>query len=357
MALIRKKGSEIFYVDFRDQDGRRHRISTGTSNRRVARQIETKTKADVASGKFLGVLRGQLTLRTTLERYINWLDRTGRRTERATHASKHLLRLLPADARATSLDVRSLDAYQCKRLTVARPATVRKELSVLRAALNRGVRVGELQYNPIAGKLPRIKTTPRTRVLSDTEIDALFDAAKNRRRYVLAALALMVGAGLRRGEALGLLWQDVDLEAGSIVVKASKTQTVRTVPLADWVRHALETMPKNGKTVVAKRSGKPLHCIRGSFKEVCKEAGIQGVTLHDLRRSYATRLAQSGCSPWIIKEVLGHSQLRTSELYVHISDKAIKDAISAACPAPPTLDLGSDATQEKEAVRQSCGHK
>ena len=339
MALLKTRKSPYWYVDFRDALGRRHRISTGTDNKRVAQQIETKIKADVASGKFLGVRRGTLLLKDALERYVAWQKAIGKRYERSNIAARNILTIIDGNTPVAKLGLGDVERLKRERLKQVSPATVQRELNVLQAALNRAVEKDEVKSNPLRGRIRRFKLQSRKRILSDDEVDRLFCEASNGPRYLLVALSLMLGCGLRRGEALSLTWQDVDLAAGSITVQAKKTKTTRVVPLPDWVKEILASSKRAlkrspGRTVVAKEDGSPIASIRRSFASCLKRAKIKGIVLHDLRRTYATRMAKAGASPWVIQRLLGHSALETSQIYVAISDAAMRRAVAESCPAP-----------------------
>jgi len=340
MALIKRDGSPFWYVDFRDQSGRRHRISTGTSSRRVASQVETRLKSDVASRKFLGVSRGQLTLATVLQRYVEWQRVVGKRWDRSDLAMRNILKVMSANTSVRKLTVVDVDRYKQERLQYVKPGTVQREMNVLIGALNRAVVRGELNVNPLAGRVKQMRIAPRNRVLSDNEVDRLMAEARKGPSYLLPTLALMLGAGLRRGEALGLLWQDVDLDTGAIIVHAQKTKKTRIVPLASWVQEILKATPRVGATVIATTEGRTIESVKRSFRSCCKRAGVEGVVLHDLRRTFGTRMARAGASPWIIQALLGHRSLRTTQVYVSISDSAMRRAVYEACPAPDGLGVG-----------------
>ncbi|HUT03797.1 MAG TPA: site-specific integrase [bacterium] len=354
MAIIKRTGSDIFYVDFRDQGGCRHRISTGTRSRRVALQIEAKLKSDAVSGKFFGPSRGQLRLATVLQRYVDWQKTMGKRWGRSDLAMRNILRVLNGSISAGRLTVIDVDRYKRERLQSVKPGTLQRELTVLIAALNRAVERGELSVNPLAGRVKQMMVAPRNRVLGDSEVNRLLAEAQNGPNYLLPALALMVGAGCRRGEALGLLWQDIDLDSGSIIIHAEKTKKSRVVPLAGWLQDILKAVPRVGATVIATNEGQAIESIKRSFHSCCERARIEHVVLHDLRRTFGTRMARAGASPWIIQSLLGHQSLRTTQMYVSISDSAMRRAVFEACPAPDGLGLGQDDESNRMHI---SGHK
>jgi integrase len=171
--------------------------------------------------------------------------------------------------------------------------------------------------------------------------------ARQDRLYAVWAVAL--AAGLRKGEALALRWQDVDLEAGTLRVSQtvqrvagklvfSEPKTARsrrTVPLSPVAVTALRahramqaterlragTLWHDSGLVFTTTVGTaldPRHLNR-LFDDLCRRANIRRVRVHDLRHTCASLLLAQGVEPKVIMETLGHSQISTTmDLYAHV---------------------------------------
>jgi integrase len=164
-----------------------------------------------------------------------------------------------------------------------------------------------------------------------------------------ALYVLAVTAGLRIGELLGLKWEDIDLDAGTLRVRRTKSQA-RTGPTF--------TAPKNGKgrsirltgravealkthkaaqnierlkvggfwqdndLIFCTTAGKPLdfrNVAKTSFKPLLKKAGLPDIRFHDLRHTCATLLLSRGHHPKLVQELLGHSSVAlTLDRYSHV---------------------------------------
>ena len=145
-------------------------------------------------------------------------------------------------------------------------------------------------------------------------------------------------SGLRRSELLGLRWRDVDWQAQRIRVRnayvlgehsregKSDRSTRRSVPMAD--RLASELRRWSHRTVfdadddlvfAHPLTGTPLDGTKVSkrFKAACRAAGVRVVRFHDLRHTFATRLAASGQPLRTIQEFLGHADAKTTQIYAH----------------------------------------
>jgi len=127
------------------------------------------------------------------------------------------------------------------------------------------------------------------------------------RPEISAALLLALWTGQRQGDLLKAAWTNYD--GAALRVKQGKTKARVAVPLAMSIRTMLEGMPKKAVTILTNTRGKPWTSdgFRTSWGKACKEAGIVGLTFHDLRGTAVTRLALSGCSTAQIASITGHS--------------------------------------------------
>ena len=251
------------------------------------------------------------------------------------------------------------------RGTLYSARTVQLAHAVLRRALNDAVRDELLPRNVAllvrAGKVVSPPVTP----LRPEELAALLAAAPDDRLYAL--WLLLVALGLRRGEALGLHWDDIDLDARTLAVRRSlqrrrtaeitpsgrrrghlvevETKTaasVRTVALPGIVVEALaahrvaqdlerEAAPVwvNPALVFTTHLGTWLdpRNVYGFWHALCDKAGVRQCRPHDLRHTAASVLLLQGTEMRTVMEVLGHSRMATtSDLYTHVLAEVKADA-------------------------------
>jgi len=156
---------------------------------------------------------------------------------------------------------------------------------------------------------------------------------------VLRVLVLTAAmSGLRRSELLGLRWRDVDWQAQRLRVRntyvlgehsaegKSDLSTRRSVPMADRLARALDAWSQRTSfrhdddlVFAHPQTGNPLDGSKVSkrFKAACRAAGVREVRFHDLRHTFATRLAASGQPLRTIQEFLGHADAKTTQIYAH----------------------------------------
>ena len=142
--------------------------------------------------------------------------------------------------------------------------------------------------------------------------------------HAAAAIRLLVLTGCRRNEVLGLRWEDLDFEAGEMRLADSKTgaRVVPLPPAAVRVLTGLSQVPGNPWVFPGRKKGDRQHNINDSWDRVRERAGLDGVRLHDLRHSFASRalaLGESLSSPRAPKTPPSPQGLRPSLLSTVIS--------------------------------------
>lgn len=227
------------------------------------------------------------------------------------------------------------------------PRTVRYIHTTLHKALEAAVMDGLIPRNVASTVKAPCPRGPEIRPLSQEQARKFLEVAREDRFYALYVLALH--CGLREGELLGLKWEDVDLEGGTLQVRRTLSET-RT-------GHKFE-LPKNGKGRSIKLSRRAVEALRshrrrqneerlrvGSlwqdndlvfptttgttmratnllgrhFKPLLEKAGLPAVRLHDLRHTCATILLVAGKHPKYVQELLGHASISiTLDIYSHV---------------------------------------
>lgn len=227
------------------------------------------------------------------------------------------------------------------------PRSVRLAHLVLKMALARAVEWRILMMSPAAVRLslPRREEKPMSTWSAEEAKRFLGSAEKD----VLGPLwTLLLATGLRRGEALGLQWEDVDMAGRRLAVvrtlvavggkpTASEPKTPaarRSVPLSAPAHEALDA--QMGRQVTARlgaeeawnesgmvftsASGAPLdpNNVRHALARACSVAGVQPIRIHDMRHTFASLALEAGVPLKVVQEILGHSGISiTSDVYQH----------------------------------------
>lgn len=165
------------------------------------------------------------------------------------------------------------------------------------------------------------------KVLSKTEVKRIFDVTKNLKHKCI--LMLLYSAGLRRSELLNLDPTDIDSKRMIIRINGSKGKKDRISLLSDNLLNLLRQYYKEyrpQKYLFEGQNGGKYSptSVANILKNVAIKAGIRkNVTPHMLRHSFATHLLEQGTDLRYIQELLGHNSSKTTEIYTHVSKKAI----------------------------------
>jgi site-specific recombinase XerD len=183
-------------------------------------------------------------------------------------------------------------------------------------------------------RLPSLKKDAKLpTIFNKSELRLLFKAPTLLKHRVL--LMLIYSAGLRSSEVIHLKISDIDFERRSIHIRRSKYNKDRVVPLSEYMAVGLGkyivlerplTWLFNGKTLGTTYSPKGISWV---MREAVKTAGIaKDVTVHTLRHSYATHLIEDGLNIITVKDLLGHSKIETTMIYLHIAQCPLVKAYS-----------------------------
>ena len=227
---------------------------------------------------------------------------------------------------------------------------------MLRAALQDAVDEDLIPRNVARLVNLRVTDQHKVRAFTGAETTEVLAAARGHRLYALWAVALAIG--LRRGEALGLAWEDVDLVVGRVTVRQGLHRVDRelklddvktdgskaTIPLPKPLvavlkthrKHQLEERFEAGNKwresglVFTTKLGRPIEPrnINRSFTALCDAASVRRVSVHDLRHSCATLLFTMGVDAPTVQRILRHSSISvTTGTYVEVIEAVQRDAI------------------------------
>ena len=227
--------------------------------------------------------------------------------------------------------------------------TLQQVRNILSGALREALKLEYVTRNAARLVDPPEYAPPEKKVWTKKQVSHFLGVVKGHKHYPLFLLLLCYG--LRRGEALGLRWADVDFGNGLIKIRQSlyeieskpffgkpKTKAgIRDLPMLPLVRKALlEHRAASGHfddgLVFHSRVGKPVHpeCLRKTFKFLAKQAGLPPLTLHETRHTAATLLAEAWPSPKEAQIILGHASIKTTlEIYTHSSLEKKAQALDA----------------------------
>ncbi len=227
-------------------------------------------------------------------------------------------------AKNRKLDENIVKDYIAHILKKYNPSTVSLNLSAIKFFFAFVLKENMYIPNP-----KKNKTIPE--VLTPGEVKKMIDAVKNIKHKLI--LKLLYGCGLRVSEVVSLKKHDLNFEEGLIHIRLSKGRKDRFVKMPDSVKSDLENYCKLNVSEIlfnSTREGKlTAAAIQKIVKNLAAKAGIKkNVHPHTLRHSFATHLLEQGIDLRIIQKLLGHSDIKTTQIYLSVSNQAIKNVKS-----------------------------
>ena len=203
--------------------------------------------------------------------------------------------------------------------------TANIELAVLSNLLNFAVHKKYIEKNTTSS-IKKLNKLSRLKTLSDSDIEKLIAGTTNKLTKDL--ITFLIYTGCRKGEALNLKWDDVDMQNDVIAIKGTKTKYDRYIPISKPLKELLKAIEKKQDDLyVFNRNGAKLGNFRKSFMTACRNAGLKDMRIHDLRHVFASKMVMNGTSLYITGELLGHRTTQMTKRYSHLVPDTLKKAV------------------------------
>jgi integrase len=223
-----------------------------------------------------------------------------------------------------------LHGFVEKRVKEVSASTCNKDIAAIKKMFSYALEVGAIQFHPLV-KFRTIKVQETAlRVPTADEFHKLVDSMPEPE---LAALVAVLGeTGMRKGEALGLTWDRLDLLRRRMQLEKTKGKKVRSVPLSEFAVEKLRSLIRfvHQPRVFVHPNGKPWTNPDKKFRAGRKAAGMPWVTFHTLRHYRGTSWLDHGADIKSVQESLGHADIQTTMRYLkHVqsrTERAIREA-------------------------------
>lgn len=299
-------------------------------DRRLAEQALQAIRGDIVRGAFrLRRIEARRTFAEMVDEYMK-IKSAKRSLARDAASFKNLLPVF-GKRPLHLITTRDVEGYARERAGKVKGATVNRELALLRHLFNIAMDNGNTDQNP-ARAIKRYPESPWRHkfFFSEAEIKALINASAPHLRSILA---LAFGTGLRKGDILGLRWDDVDLDRDIISIQMQKTGESVEIPLIPMIRNLLQGMKPRASVspFVFPRdsSGQRIGDIKTAFHAALRRSGLasKGYRFHDIRRTFARMLYNQGVVLTKIQRLLGHKSVGTTERYLGVKFEETREAI------------------------------
>ena len=330
----KRKDSPVWWINYIDSSGKRIRQSTGTTDKTEAKALEAKAKLEAYRIKqwdekpeptFDEVMVVYLTASEGKQSYPRLKQHTAR------------LRLAFGGVAIAAITPAMITDYIAGRRKTVSPSSVNRELEVFSAAVNYcRAYLGWRLRNPVERRSLK-EPEGRVRWITRQEAVALMQAtASSAAPYLADLVTTALYTGMRRGELLGLEWVRVDLTNDLIYLEAEHTKAKkrRAIPLNATARAAILSRMRwrakhcpGSRWVFSNIDGQRIDSVKRSWATACKRAGIEDYRFHDLRHTCAAWLVSEGVPLSEVRDLLGHSSVKVTERYAHLSPHRVREAV------------------------------
>lgn len=327
MGCVYRRGKTYWVKYYRH--GQQFAESTGSDKMEVAKRVLKIREGEISEGKLPGVCFDRISIDDLMDDYLTDYRINGKRTlPKAERCVKFLLQEFRG-MRVTEISTASIKRYIEKRLSQGlRNATINRELAAIKRAFNLGARctppkVAHVPYIPMLRE-----NNVRKGFIEHKDFAALRVALPNHLKDVLTFGYL---TGWRKGEILGLKWDQIDLREGTVRLEPGETKNNegRTIYLESelWgMLKDLHKMCRKDCLLVFHRNGKMIGDSRKSWDNACSTIGKPGLLFHDLRRSAIRNMVRAGIPERVAMTISGHKTRCVFDRYNIVSQDDLKEA-------------------------------
>lgn len=327
-----KRGG-VWWINIR-HNGRRIQKSLDTANKKLAERIGAKIRLELAEGiYFEKIIGAKKTVAEMMEKFMEeHAPKVSKGMQKSYRVSKkHILKFF-GEMTLKEVTPKQISRYKMQRLAKKRkPATVNREIAVLSKAFSLAFKEWEWVLNNPVAKISREKENNLIdRWLTYEEEKALLAKSPEWLREIFI---FALNTGMRKGEILSLAWKDVDLFRKVLIVRETKNKTPRTIPLNKAVMELLKQKAKVRQLqihfVFHSQANSRLmeRNLSRAFYRALELSEVKDFRFHDLRHTFATRLAQNGIDLYKISKLLGHKDITTTQRYAHHCPESLREGV------------------------------
>lgn len=366
---VSNTGRKTYYFRYQDSRGktRQPKLSDAQSiSLKQARTLTNRYRGEIEMGEDPWEAKAELKQVPLVETFIYESFLPFIKTyKRSWDTDLSLLKnhVVPAFGRLymDEVEKRHIIDFIAKQLETHKPGSVNRVIILLRYIYNCAIRweVAGIKKNPTQGIPLLEENNKKERFLSKEEAEKLLEATRNSPNKMLQyIIPMLILTGARKNEVIHAKWEDFNFEQKVWRIPISKSGKARYVPISAGVEQLLANVPvyegcdlvfPNPKTL------KPYVSFFYAWDTVRKSVGLEDVRVHDLRHSFASFLVNAGRSLYEVQNILGHTQIKTTQRYAHLSQESLISAANAAARAVPLVHCLPNKVDEVQLVQVSNG--
>lgn len=339
MFLVKHHKSPFYQIVY-FVDGKRNSISTKTKIKSEAMELFLNFKNSLGVEQKEKVIQQKvepsITLSIFKQEYISYLTPT--KSPKYISSIKYSFNQFisfAGDIKLTKTDNRIVDIFIISSFSKTQRGA-HLFYRTLKAAFNKAIEWNYIESNPFTKvKFPNLAKSFPTFISED---ELLIILTNTLYQHLKDIFTVGFYTGLRLGELINMQWSWIDFFQNHIIVKCTdsfltKSKKERIVPMNEKVKSILINrfnlaVHQSNENVFYRIKGRKLHqeTISKQFKDVVRKSNLdERIHFHSLRHSFASLLVQRGVSLYVVKELLGHEDLATTQIYSHLQQKNLKD--------------------------------
>ncbi len=328
MSIYRRGKSKIYTSNFTVQ-GKRYNFSTGCQTRREAKAVEAAERKKILkqSKQSPEEKRAKTLLLDAIDQTFEHRWRHTKDSQRSYKRAVNLAAITGNIPLSDITDTVILHLTKTLELRGSKPATINRYLSNLKTILKD-------HKQQVDGIKLRKTSNGRIRVLSKAEevkvVNLFRETEHDERRYYFADMGdlveVLVDTGMRLGEALALTYQEVNYESNLISIWINKGNRPRSIPMTKRVGSILEARQASNPV---KPFSMKSYQVSTAWNWVRKKTGMFDAVPHSLRHTCASRMVNKGVDPVTVMTWMGHADISTTMIYMHLDPAKLVSAVSA----------------------------
>lgn len=341
MSVFKRGGKGNYYIQF-NYRGKTYIKSSRTSNKRTAERMEREWRDQIHVTSELGE-RERITLKNALIGYEE--SRKGTGSERYSRQGARLLNeKFPTHLHLDEIQPWHLAKFKSMREKEGCAAqTIKHNFQVIRSACQwareHGYSVKDLEYPKLKVDNKRLRflsieeekrllkeLDPKTPLPSRPVFENRPDSEKQARQDNYDLVILLLDTGARYGEIASLTWDRINLEESYINLWRPKVKNESIIYMTSRVKEVLQRrseVKQSDYVFTNKKGDGPRNHATNGIKKALKRANIKEFTVHDFRHTCASRLIQNGMSLYEVANMLGHTDVKTTQRYAHLESRGV----------------------------------
>lgn len=332
--FLSKRANGVYYIYYNDEQGKRQAISTKSSIKSEALKFLTDIKQEVKKKKAKPAV--QIKLQDFKNEFLTHSKAI--HTEKTTKTFLTTFKFFEGkmgNVFLSSIEEKNIKQYIDYRITSASVFQARKDLINLSSCFNWAISEGYIKTNPCS-QVNKVRVPQKMPLFfSEDEFKKLLEVIDN--QDIKDIFLFAVNTGCRQMELLTIEWNQIDLNRKILLLDnrnhITKSKKVRSIPLN---RNAIDVVTRRRLLNNSSQKVFTLNCkeitakqIQTKSREYIKRSGLNTkLNFHSLRHTFASWLVQRGVSIYEVSKLLGHSDLKVTQIYAHLRQENLETAVN-----------------------------